>query len=364
MNQDHRQDNYYEDEITLKELILKLKEFWVELWSNKILIILIAIPFVAFFVYKSLTSEIKYPANLTFMLNDEKGGGGGISSVLGQFGLGGLAGGGGAVNTLKMIELSKSRMIIKKLLSQKIDLEGKTDLIANHLIDVYGLHEGWAELENYDLGSFYFEDLIADNTSAESNKAILHLKSLITGGENTEGLFNITLDEESGILNIDYNTLNEELSIQMATLHFEILSEYFVDKTTEKQRISLDQIKNKRDSTFAELTTLENRLARLKDSSRGLYTTSAKLNELQLTRDVEMMNIIYGEIVKNYETSEYLLKTKTPVIQVIDYPISPIKPEKESLPKNVIIGLFLGGFLGSIFIIGRKILNDAMSADD
>ena len=60
---------YQDDEITLKELIEKLLEFWRELWAKKWWIILIAIPFVLYFGYKAKNTPITYTAELTYTLN-------------------------------------------------------------------------------------------------------------------------------------------------------------------------------------------------------------------------------------------------------------------------------------------------------
>ena len=47
-----KEQNYLEeDEITLKELILKIKEFFQEVLKNWILAVLITVPFVLYFFY-------------------------------------------------------------------------------------------------------------------------------------------------------------------------------------------------------------------------------------------------------------------------------------------------------------------------
>ena len=74
--------SFENDEITLKELIEKLLEFWNELWHKKWWIVLIALPVAAFFGYNARKAEILYPASLTYLLNDGGGGGGAMSIFL------------------------------------------------------------------------------------------------------------------------------------------------------------------------------------------------------------------------------------------------------------------------------------------
>ncbi|MFZ1526496.1 MAG: hypothetical protein WAT22_16860, partial [Saprospiraceae bacterium] len=51
---------YQDDEITLKELIEKLMEFWQELWAKKWWIIALTIPVMTYFGYKAKKAEVTY----------------------------------------------------------------------------------------------------------------------------------------------------------------------------------------------------------------------------------------------------------------------------------------------------------------
>ena len=62
------QDEKYDDEITLKELILKVQEYWRELWKHWLLIALVAMPFVIYKIYIAYKTPVTYPAKLTFMV--------------------------------------------------------------------------------------------------------------------------------------------------------------------------------------------------------------------------------------------------------------------------------------------------------
>lgn len=96
---------YQDDEITLKELIEKLMEFWQELWAKKWWIIALTIPVMTYFGYKAKKAEVTYTAQLTYLLNDGSGSGGALGGILGSFGLGK----GGKVNLDRIVELSRSR---------------------------------------------------------------------------------------------------------------------------------------------------------------------------------------------------------------------------------------------------------------
>lgn len=59
-------------------------------------------------------------------------------------------------------------------------------------------------------------------------------------------------------------------------------------------------------------------------------------------------------MVKNLELAKVTLRKETPLIQIIDKPILPLKKERFGKVKGVIFGGFLGGFFIVIFFIIKK----------
>jgi uncharacterized protein involved in exopolysaccharide biosynthesis len=60
--------------------------------------------------------------------------------------------------------------------------------------------------------------------------------------------------------------------------------------------------------------------------------------------------------VKQTELAKVTLRKETPLIQVIDSPILPLKIEKFGKVKGVLIGGILSGFLVVLVLIVRRIL--------
>jgi tmRNA-binding protein len=352
-----QQEYYQDDEITLKELILKIQEYWQEILKNWKLIFLIIIPFVAFFFIRAFLTPATYSAQLTFMVNEDEGGGGfgGVSAILGQFGFGG--GGQSSYNLDKIVELSKSRKIIQMALFEKVNINGNEDYLANHLIKEYKFHKKW-EKDTAGLHKFLFNPDSVKLFSREENKALISLHSLIVGGEEKKGLLSSSYGDETGILNITCITTSEELSIFFAEKIYEKLSWFYINNATEKQQKTFSLFKAKADSLQIALNSAQYRLLQFDDRSRGLMLKQSGAEKIRLQQEVQKLILVYAESYKNQEVSDFALKNETPFIQEIDKPISPIEPNRESKFKALIMGGFIGGFIGIGFFIGRKMFRD------
>ena len=167
-----------EEEISLKDLILKIGEYWKELWRNWILIGLFCLPFLIYFMYKHFTTAPEYNANLTYMLNtNDNNSMTGFASILGSFGLNKPSSG---FSMDKLVELSKSRAIIQRTLFNKMSFNGKEEYIGNIIIDEYQYHEDWKK-DKEELSDFYFKHDKVDSFSIDENYVLKSLYSRIIG---------------------------------------------------------------------------------------------------------------------------------------------------------------------------------------
>ena len=62
------------------------------------------------------------------------------------------------------------------------------------------------------------------------------------------------------------------------------------------------------------------------------------------------------ELVKQSEMAKVTLRKETPLIQVIDQPILPLKKEKFGKAKGIVLGGVLAGFLIVMVLIVRRVL--------
>ena len=296
------QNDNLKDEITLKELILKINEFFQEIIKNWILILLVAIPFVLIFFYQTYKKPINYTSELTFMINDDEGGLGSLGGLAASFGLGG--GGSGEFNLEKMLSLLKSRNIIQKGLFERTELNEKEDYFANHIIREYNFHEEWQDSKS--LKDFFFTNDKIDEFTRVENLVLKILHRRIIGSVQTKGFLNSNINEETGIMSLKIESINEDLSIDLLNTLFEKLSSFYVNKAIEKQRETYQVTKNKTDSLLRVMNYVQSRLLKVKDTHRNTTLNQYRSEELKLERDYQISLVAYGEAMKNKEIADYL----------------------------------------------------------
>ena len=101
-------------------------------------------------------------------------------------------------------------------------------------------------------------------------------------------------------------------------------------------------------------------LAKVKDINQRIVKASGRLKELQLMRNVQVLNTLYLEIIKNLELSRMSLLKETPIINIIDKPILPLEEDSMSEVLFGILGAFLGGFLSISCFVFKKLFKDAL----
>ena len=355
--------NMASDEITLKELILKGREYFFELLRNWLLILLIAVPVVGYLLYQHYSTPVTFPAQYTFMVNEEEGNSvSSIGSILGQIGIGGGGARRSRYNLDKILSLAQTKKIIGRALFDTCDVQGEQDLLANHLIAVYELDKEWAKKDESML-NFRFTRTNIENFDIKENKAFKKLHTVLVGSAKSDvpGLISNSYAEETGVMTLQAATLDPHLTICILKLLYQHLGDYYVENSTEKQRKTYELVMQKKDSIEQAVKAAEFALANFKETSRNLIDRRSQLQELRLNREVIIGTTALGEAVRNTEISDFALRNVTPFIQPVDEPFLPLGPERPSLLKNLVKAIVLGIFLGAFFVVVRKMYRDAMA---
>ena len=350
MNETNQSNN---EEITLKELILKLKEYWAEIIRSWWIIGLFCIVGVLGFTYNHLTHIPIYQAELRFVVEGQSSGGGGLGSLLGSFGIKK----GGKVNPYKIIEVGKSTSMLLKTLFHKLPSNIN---VANTILQEYDLTQVWSKT-NPDFENFRFGNSLNTSESRVERSIIKKLRARVWGSENVDPMTSLKLNDETGIYTLSSETISEELSLAITNNLYDEIKLFFEEEVFQNQKQLADILAIKSDSIRSLNESKVRQIAKFEDSNRGMVSNEIMATKKILSQESMALTTAYAELMKNKEMTDVNLKDMQPLFMAIDTPFSPIDPSKSSLLKSFIQGLMIGAFLAVVFILFKKIYTDAMS---
>ncbi len=352
-----------EDEISLKELIFKLQDWYRFLLTKWLVIITAAIIGGAIGVGYAFTQKPEYTASLSFALEDEKSGGGGLSGALGlasSLGIDLGTSAGGAFSGANLIELMKSRKIVEKALLNPISINGKTLSLAQYFINFSELNK--ERSDNPALKNIVFEvDANRSKFTLQQDSILGNLYASIAGAN---GLLSVAQkDKKVSIISIEVKSTNELFSKAFTESIAQEVSGYYIEIKSKKARQNMEILQHQTDSIRAELNGAIVGVAAAADNTFGL-NPAMMVRKAPGTRrqvDVQANTAILTQLVANLEMSKVSLRKETPLIQVIDKPILPLKKDKVGKIKSLLLGGFLAGFLTALVLVFKKLFANILA---
>ena len=143
----------YNDEIQLKDILIKLSEYKVFLLKKKVTIIAFSFLFFVIGVVYAFTLNTKYNAELTFVVEAEQQPGsslGAMSGIASQFGLDIAGNSSNTFSQNNILKLLMSRRVVESTLMQKARIADKEDLLIEHYLELNKVKESWVENEDFE----------------------------------------------------------------------------------------------------------------------------------------------------------------------------------------------------------------------
>ena len=343
------------DEISLRELIEKGKEWYAYLLSQWKIILLAGIIGACLGLAYSFIKKPIYTATLSFALEDEKGGGGlgGALGLASSFGID-LGGGGGSIFTgSNLTELFKSRAMVEKTLLSPVVLDGKTVSLAEMYIQNNKWRDKWKDKPK--LSALQFLPDTKRKYFTREHDSIL---GVMYQDLSKTGLSVGQKDKKISIITIDVNSTNELFSKYFTEALVKEVSDFYVTTKSKKARMNMDILERQTDSIRRELNGAITGVAVANDNTFGLNPAMNVRRAPSARRqvDVQANTAILTELVKQTELAKVTVRKETPLIQVIDQPILPLKKEKFGKAKGIVLGGVLAGFLIVMVLIVRRVL--------
>jgi len=321
--------NNQEEEISFSELIAIIRGLINVILSYKWVIlsnILIFGVLAALFAYS--TKPI-YVGKTTFMLDqNESNKMSSFMNMAGSFGL--SSNSKSSLTPEKYVGILTSNNILRKTLLSSYE----NRKVIEHLIEDVTVDNKLNVSRKYNFNDIRFhEDSII-------NEMIIVLKEMIGSDISDEG-----------IVEININSIDEIFAFNVPTILRSEINLFFQTNNIKKEKFVFDQLSSRVDSILNELAIVEISYAKEKDANLTALRASAKINELRLFRHLEILNLMYKEVLQKMEMARFNLLNKTAMIQVIDEPALPIEKQFKSWKYYFVYGAFLGTILSVIFVL-------------
>lgn len=343
------------DEISLKELLEKGKEWFSYLLSQWKVILLAGVIGGAIGFMYSLSKKPIYTASLSFALEDEKGSGGlgGALGLASSFGIDVGGGGGSIFSGANLTELFKSRAMVEQTLLSPVSQNGNTISLA----EMYIQNRGWRT--NWNINPKYKGIQFSPNKD-RTNYTRVHdsILGTIYGDLSNNGLAIGQKDKKVAIITIEIIDTDEFFAKSFTEALVKEVSDFYIETKSKKSRENMLILDRQTDSIRRELNGAITGVAVANDNTFGLNPAMNVRRAPSARRqvDVQANTAILTELVKQSELAKVTLRKETPLIQIIDRPILPLKKEKFGKAKGIVMGGFLAGFLAVLGLMMRRVL--------
>jgi len=340
--------NRYETEISVKDLIKTSIEIFKYLLGKWMIILLLSLIGGIYGYVSLLKDKPLYTADLTFYVEDNKGGSslGSYANLASELGVDLGGGSGGLYQTTNFQEFIKSKLMIQKVLLQKYPKDTSKTL-ADVYFEMTGMKQKWDQLDRTKNIHFSYQN--SDFSLMQDSAFNLMYKSLVN-----ETDLKLMPVKKSSILKISYTSRNEYFAWAFVNRLIQEATDFYIKTKTARSQKQVDILQNRCDSLLSVLnrkyyTSASAQLINLNPASKTAMV-SGELNMF----DRNITQTMYAEAYKNLEIAKSSLSQNTPNIQIIDGSKLPLTMQKKSkLISSLICAIGLS-FFGVVILLLRR----------
>lgn len=343
------------DEISLKEFIIKLRGLFAYLYSKRLLIIVVTLAGGILGVAYAIISKPRYTGKLNFVLVGSSNTGN-LASLAGQFGIDlSNSSGDDVFQGDNIVELLKSQKIVRRSIFTM--LPDSSDLLINLLARESGMMKKWQQNE-YVKQHLPFSinqigvDLVQDSLFRELY--VLVTEKYLTV-EKT--------DKKLSFYSVSTLSKSDKISAYLTTNLVKEAALFYIETKTKVAKDNLGMLQREADSIRRKLGGSISSAASATDETFNL-NAALQINRASFQNSqfqIQVLATAYGEVVKNLEIAKITLQKETPLFQIIDAPSFPLKEEKKSKLLFLFAGGFVAAFLMTCWLITKRIYLKIMS---
>ena len=311
-------------ELNIKNWGFEIKNWVRYLYSYWFLILFFILAGSFLGYYRASHTQPIYTASLSFVVEEDKGV---MSSALGiasVFGIDLGTSGGGAFTSQNLMELMKSRRIIKEVLLSPIIIEKKERTLIDYFIEFNNIKFNKI---NDTLSKITFPlNLNPNDLNYEQDSIFGKIYETIIDINNPV-LKIAQLDKKNNLIYITVSSKSEKFAFFFTKSIANKTAEFYTETKIRKAANNVDILKKQADSIKLELNKAMNKVAIARDftfnTNPSVNTQRAKITQGQA--EVQVNTTILTSIMTNLELANITLRKETPLFQIVDKPELPLK---------------------------------------
>lgn len=245
----------------------------------------------------------------------------------------------------------QSQRDIKSALLKDAVVNGKSDILANHFIDVFKIRGGWKDtrLQNFKFRNHNLYKL----TSLED--------SLLTLEYNYIMKYVLTNNYVAGnpVVSIYINTPNKDFTREFSSEMCKCMNEYYLTDIYGRNLQNVNTAQHKVDSLSFIMKDLQTRIAHFNDNNYNLIKQEGSTELTILNRDLGLVTTMYNSAVSNLDAAKTTLIINTPVLDIMDDPKFSTVVTFVRWVLAIPIGAVVGLFFGIVYLVLRKMVLDS-----
>jgi uncharacterized protein involved in exopolysaccharide biosynthesis len=343
------------DEISLKELILKGKEWFAYLWGYKWIILITSIVGGVFgYAYSRYFSKPTYTSTVSFTMEQKNGSGGALGGLASSLGLGDISAGSGSgmFGGENVLFLMKSNRIIHQSLK-----EAQPELKGDNLLNAYVMNHFEKPLKEKKIKLFPKNVDTLSFTRKQDSLLLVITKSIRETQIVAE-----RQDKKTTIINLDVKDANEQWAYLFSKALVKNAIDLYLEIKVGKLMRTEQELIQKKDSIRCLLDGSITTLAVESDLNSHIPLMRYKTNQAKKQIDVEVLKTTYANVIQNLELTKFQRAQEEPIIEIIDEPIIPLDQEKIGLVKGEIIGFFFFWFVINTILVIKRMTKDLFTS--
>ena len=343
-----------EEEISVKDIIGKIKRLILEIKSKLKLILLCgAIGSLLGVIFAHFQSP-SYSSTVSFVVDEGKQGVSGASAMAAQFGLdiGGGSGSASVFSADNILLFLKSKNLCRQVLMTFYDADKKITLADKYAL-VYKMKKRW--INDKQIGNINFSDY----PKANFPRKVDSLMQVIVLNILKSNLDVAKPEKKASMIEVEVRMSDELLSKYFSDRLVDIAAENYVASKIKIKRANVMKLADKADSLNSILNkktyNAGESLQALIDANPAI--SLGRVNSEISSRDKSMASMMYLDVVKNLEMARTLLLQETPVVQIIDKSTFPLSNKSLSSISIILISIILGILLATLYFTFKLLLN-------